>query len=272
ASHLRPNKLYRSMVSTRGARVVQTSLPEISSEGAVSSGRENEPSADAVAERMLAALEAASDSDPESESAASDAVESEEEEEGAPGPSRATSMRNLHWRPDVDLSSLETNGRPPPASATLAASLTKQSHVPSRDPRARLRAERSTRPDTAGAAWFNLPATPLTDEVKRDLKVLQLRSAFQGNRFYKKADSTKFPKHFQIGTVVEGKAEWYSSRIARKDRRGTLAEEILSDPYLAADRQRRYDKLQAERKQWHKRGSGDKPSRLPHPRTKRAKH
>lgn len=98
------------------------------------------------------------------------------------------------------------------------------------------------------------------------------RSAFQGNRFYKKADSTKFPKHFQIGTVVEGKAEWYSSRIARKDRRGTLAEEILSDPHLAADRQRRYDKLQAERKQWHKRGSGDKPSRLPHPRTKRAKH
>ena len=36
------------------------------------------------------------------------------------------------------------------------------------------------------------------------------RSAFDPKSFYKKADATKFPKHFQMGTVVEGAADFYS--------------------------------------------------------------
>ena len=58
--------------------------------------------------------------------------------------------------------------------------------------------------------WFELPATQITDEVKRDLRLLHLRSALDPKRFYKGFDQTKFPKHFQLGTVVEGAADFYS--------------------------------------------------------------
>ena len=47
-------------------------------------------------------------------------------------------------------------------------------------------------------------------QVKRDLRMLRLRGAFDPKRFYKSADATKFPKYFQMGTVVEGPADFYS--------------------------------------------------------------
>ena len=58
--------------------------------------------------------------------------------------------------------------------------------------------------------WFELPAMQVTDEVKRDLRLLHLRSALDPKRFYKGFDQTKFPKYFQLGTVVEGAADFYS--------------------------------------------------------------
>ena len=61
--------------------------------------------------------------------------------------------------------------------------------------------------------WFELPATQITDEVKRDLRLLHLRSALDPKRFYKGFDQTKFPKYFQLGTVVEGAAEFYSGKV-----------------------------------------------------------
>ena len=66
----------------------------------------------------------------------------------------------------------------------------------------------------AGRGWFDLPATQITDEVKRDLRVLRLRGAFDPKSFYKKEDATKFPKYFQLGTVVESAADFYSGAVA----------------------------------------------------------
>ena len=60
--------------------------------------------------------------------------------------------------------------------------------------------------------WFNLPATQITDEVKRDLRLLRLRGVMDPKRFYKSADHTKFPEYFQFGTVVEGPTEFYSGQ------------------------------------------------------------
>lgn len=37
------------------------------------------------------------------------------------------------------------------------------------------------------------------------------------------------PKHFHLGTVVESPVDFYSSRIPKKSRKRTLAEEILSN-------------------------------------------
>jgi hypothetical protein len=58
--------------------------------------------------------------------------------------------------------------------------------------------------------WFDLPAQQITDEVKRDLRLLRLRGAMDPQRFYKSLDDTKFPKYFQLGTVVETPADFYA--------------------------------------------------------------
>ncbi len=62
----------------------------------------------------------------------------------------------------------------------------------------------------ARRGWFDLPATQITDEVKRDLRLLHLRAALDPKRFYKGFDQSKFPKYFQLGTVVEGAADFYA--------------------------------------------------------------
>jgi len=45
---------------------------------------------------------------------------------------------------------------------------------------------REERSKTKGKNWFDLPATELTDEVKQDLEVLQMRSVLDPKHFYKK--------------------------------------------------------------------------------------
>ena len=40
--------------------------------------------------------------------------------------------------------------------------------------------------------------------------MLRLRGAFDPKRFYKSVDNSKFPKYFQMGTVVEGPTDFYS--------------------------------------------------------------
>ena len=62
-------------------------------------------------------------------------------------------------------------------------------------------------------AWFDLPAQQITPEVKRDLRLIRLRGAMDPKRFYKSLDQTKFPKYFQLGTVVEGAADFYAGTL-----------------------------------------------------------
>ena len=51
---------------------------------------------------------------------------------------------------------------------------------------------------------------PAALQVKQDLRLLALRGAFDPKRFYKSVDNSKFPKYFQMGTVVEGPTDFYS--------------------------------------------------------------
>ena len=48
-----------------------------------------------------------------------------------------------------------------------------------------------------------MPATEVTDEIKRDLEVLKMRDALDPKRFYKKNSSKELPKYFQVKTNVE---------------------------------------------------------------------
>ncbi|ORX70570.1 Fcf2-domain-containing protein [Linderina pennispora] len=79
------------------------------------------------------------------------------------------------------------------------------------------------REQTTGRKWFNMKAPVLTDAIKNDLRVLQLRGVLDPKRFYKKeAVGKKLPKYFEMGTVVEDASEFYSARLTRKERRGNL--------------------------------------------------
>lgn len=85
---------------------------------------------------------------------------------------------------------------------------------------------------SAGAGWFGMQPTLMTDEFKTDLAVIRNRNYLDPKRFYKSADNNR-NKVMQVGTVIEGSAEFYSSRLTKKQRRTNLTEEIMADPEAA---------------------------------------
>ncbi|PIC21992.1 hypothetical protein B9Z55_026635 [Caenorhabditis nigoni] len=52
-------------------------------------------------------------------------------------------------------------------------------------------------------SFFNLPATELTEEHKRNLEYLQMRSTLDPLAHYKRNDRAMLPKYFQDGRVVD---------------------------------------------------------------------
>jgi hypothetical protein len=233
---------------------------------------------DQVADAMLAALasrraaagaaDASSSGEEDEEGDSDDGSSASDVEQDASGHNSSIAALNLLWRPELKLPS-GAAGPPRPqhgAAASLAGgktgALSKLQCLPPLDQRSLDRAKRGSVPDTAGKAWFDLPATAITDEVKADLRVLRLRAAFDPKTFYKKFDSTKFPKHFQMGTVVEGAADYYSSRMTRRERKRTLAEEVMGDAHLTQVRHKRYAKLQEEKGRWAGKRAGRKTDNL----------
>ncbi|KAI1247191.1 hypothetical protein MGN70_011078 [Eutypa lata] len=87
--------------------------------------------------------------------------------------------------------------------------------------------EKTEKVDT-GPAWYNLPKTDLTPELKRDLQILKMRDILDPKRFYRK-DSSKaaVPEFSQVGVLVEGPTEWHSARMTKKERKRTLLDEVL---------------------------------------------
>lgn len=45
-----------------------------------------------------------------------------------------------------------------------------------------IRAARESIPDTSGKKWYNMPAPQITEEVKRDLRILRLRQGIDGGK------------------------------------------------------------------------------------------
>lgn len=52
---------------------------------------------------------------------------------------------------------------------------------------------------TTSPQWFDMPAPEMTQELKNDLKVLQMRNAIERSQHYRASDWKKgLPKHFQV--------------------------------------------------------------------------
>jgi hypothetical protein len=82
---------------------------------------------------------------------------------------------------------------------------------------------------TAGADWFHLPKTELTTELKRDLQLIRMRSVLDPKRHYKKeGGKAQPPKYSQLGTIIEGPTEFFTGRIAKRDRKKTFVEDALA--------------------------------------------
>lgn len=107
-------------------------------------------------------------------------------------------------------------------------------------------AKKAAREATAGAQWFNMPRSEVTDTVRRDWQILQMRNVLDPKRHYKK-ESAPIPKFFQTGTVVEGNTEFFSARIARKDRKKTIADEILNNDKARDYFKRKFNEIQVQK-------------------------
>nr|XP_049581716.1 deoxynucleotidyltransferase terminal-interacting protein 2 isoform X2 [Syngnathus scovelli] len=106
---------------------------------------------------------------------------------------------------------------------------------------------RVEREKTTGDAWFNMKAPELTQELKRDLKLLKMRGSMDPKRFYKKNDRDGFPKYFQVATVEDSAIDFYHSRIPKKQRKRTMVEELLADAEFRSNNKKRYQSIVAEK-------------------------
>lgn len=97
----------------------------------------------------------------------------------------------------------------------------------------------------SGSNWFNMKQPELTDAVKRDIAIIKQRSALDPKRHYKK-EKWNTPKYFEMGTIIEGNTEFYS-RMNRRDRGTSLADEILRDGDSQKYFKRKYSEIQAQK-------------------------
>ncbi|KAI3368791.1 hypothetical protein L3Q82_025774 [Scortum barcoo] len=106
---------------------------------------------------------------------------------------------------------------------------------------------RVEREKSTGDAWFNMKAPEMTQELKGDLQVLKMRGSLDPKRFYKKNDRDGFPKYFQVGTVVDSAADFYHSRVPKKDRKRTMVEELLADAEFRQNNKKKYQHIVTEK-------------------------
>ncbi|KAI8333650.1 Fcf2 pre-rRNA processing-domain-containing protein [Chlamydoabsidia padenii] len=96
------------------------------------------------------------------------------------------------------------------------------------------------RQKTTGKGWFDMPLATMTPELKRDLQILKMRHVLDRKRHYKKMAKGPDPKYLQMGTIIHGPTEYFSSRINKKDRKRTFAEELLSNEEYTSYYHRKY--------------------------------
>jgi hypothetical protein len=89
-----------------------------------------------------------------------------------------------------------------------------------------------------------MPKTDLTPELRRDLQLLKMRNVLDPKRHYKKDNARNdVPAFSQVGTIIEGPTEFYSSRITNKDRKQTLLEEVAAQEKESGRFQQKYEEI-----------------------------
>ena len=92
-----------------------------------------------------------------------------------------------------------------------------------------------------------MPIQELSEEAKDAVRAIQLRSFVNPKKFFKKNELTKFPKFFQVGTVVAGPTDFKDRKLTRKERKQGVADELLADDERIAYSKGKFKEIQAER-------------------------
>lgn len=167
----------------------------------------------------------------------------------------------LSWQPQLPIPSLSkatgdpshTTSQTKEPSSTIwkpDSELVNGLFVPPNDPRKLNKLLRQQVKDTAGKQWFDMPAPTITPELQKDLKLLQLRDAIDPKRHYKKSGSKSkaLPKYFQVGTMVGSSLDYYSGRLTNRERKESIADELLSDQNFSAYRKRKVREIEEHRR------------------------
>lgn len=93
--------------------------------------------------------------------------------------------------------------------------------------------------------WFTLPkpSDSKRRDLERDLTLIKHRAALDPKRHYKK-ERWQVPERFSVGTIVESKEEFFSSRINKKDRKSTIMESLMGDDVSNKYFKRKYTEIQ----------------------------
>ena len=113
-------------------------------------------------------------------------------------------------------------------------------HKPKVGKRKLKKLKKEERERTKGKDWYDMAAPEMTEERQRDLELLQMRGALDPKRFYKKSDWKTLPKYFQVGTVVDSAANFYTDRVPSKQRKKTMVDELLADAEFKKYNKRKY--------------------------------
>lgn len=108
-------------------------------------------------------------------------------------------------------------------------------------------ASKRSRPDTAGPAWFNMPAAERTPELQAELRALRLRAAIDPKRHYRSGEKPADTPYIQVGTVIDDPSDFYSAdthRTSRRAKKRSLVDTLLRDEQARQYYRARFTQLQ----------------------------
>lgn len=92
-----------------------------------------------------------------------------------------------------------------------------------------------------------MPATEITDELRQDMEIIQMRSVLNPTHFYKKNDLKTLPKYFQVGTVLPSALDRRPDAGVRPSKKRSLVDELLADAEFQQFNKRKYNEVMAEK-------------------------
>jgi len=102
--------------------------------------------------------------------------------------------------------------------------------------------------ETTGDGWYGMKKKILTPELKDELNAIKLRGYIDPKKFYKSPDWAALPEYFQIGTVIDGGDEPKSMKMKKRDKKGTLVDQFLSEDKDASWTKNKFNEIQSKKK------------------------